>query len=60
MNFVSESIVQSVVFMEDVIDDCNDLKEDNRLVTDFFYELKILWKKLRDLFACSCHLPPFQ
>jgi len=44
----------SLIHISELQQEIYSLKQDNRLVTDFFYELKILWKKLRDLFACSC------
>ena len=81
MRSVSDSIGQSIVFMENAIDVWNDLKErfaqgdlvriselqqeiyslkqDNRTVTDFFSQLKILWEEL-ELYMpiphCSCRI----
>ncbi|GAU20493.1 hypothetical protein TSUD_130510 [Trifolium subterraneum] len=61
MNSVSESIAQSIVFMENTIDVWNDLKErfsqadlirmaelqqDSRSVTEFYSDLKLIWEEL--------------
>ena len=81
MNSVSDSISQSIVFMENALDVWNDLKErfsqgdliriselqqeiyslkqENKSVTDFFSDLKILWEEL-DLYlplpTCTCRI----
>ncbi|MCH79800.1 retrovirus-related Pol polyprotein from transposon TNT 1-94, partial [Trifolium medium] len=79
MNSVSDSIAQSIVFMENALDVWTDLKErfaqadlvriselqqefytlkqDSKSVTQFYYDLKLLWEELEIYLPmpnCSC------
>ena len=81
INSVSESIAQSIVYMENALDVWNDLKErfsqgdlvriselyqeiyslkqENKSVTEFYSELKILWEELEiymPLPQCTCRV----
>ncbi|GAU46985.1 hypothetical protein TSUD_403190 [Trifolium subterraneum] len=81
LNSVSESIAQSVIFLENAVDiwndlrerfsqgdliriselqrDIYDLKQENRSVTEFYSELKLLWKE-HELYlpipTCTCRV----
>jgi hypothetical protein len=81
LNFVSSSIAQSVIFLENAVDIWNDLREsfsqgdliriselqheiydlkqENRSVTEFYSELKLLWEELElylPIPTCTCHI----
>ncbi|GAU39942.1 hypothetical protein TSUD_149520 [Trifolium subterraneum] len=81
LNSVSEAIAQSVIFMENIVDIWNnlrerfsqgdliriselqreiyDLKQENRSVTEFYSELKLLWEELElylPISTCICRV----
>ncbi|GAU30899.1 hypothetical protein TSUD_381130 [Trifolium subterraneum] len=81
LNYVSESIAQSVIFLENAVDilndlrerssqgdliriselqrDIYDLKQENRSVTEFYSELKLLWEELElylPIPTCTCRV----